>query len=53
MNVDVDRLRKLAAGAEGALQARVDELARLRADLAALDGQTCTWGKVRYNWSAL
>jgi len=42
MNVDVDRLRRWAAGAEGALQARVDELVRLRADLAALDGQTCT-----------
>jgi len=42
MNVDVDRLRKWAAGAGDALEARVDELARLRVDLAALDGQTCT-----------
>jgi len=42
MNVDVDRLVRLAAGAGDALRARVDELARLRADLAALDGQTCT-----------
>jgi len=42
MNIDVDRLVRLAAGAGDALRARADELACLRADLAALDGQTCT-----------
>lgn len=40
--IDIARIITMAAGCEQALQDSVEEIERLRGELAALDGRTCT-----------